>query len=85
MKLKRSPNPMAVGLAASVVTMGLLSILVPAGGVAVAQDQPTGTPVPTETPAATAVPTVEIQSAFALTPGGDLNGDGVINPGDTVT
>lgn len=85
MKRKRSPYGMMIGLAAGLITMVFLSVFMPIGGVAVAQDQPTETPVPTGIPSATPLPTVEIQSVVDLAPDGDLNDDGVVNPGDTVT
>lgn len=85
MKLKRSSYGMITGLLASLLTMVLLNLFVPVGGVAVAQEQPTETPVPTVAPSPTPLASFEIQTTFALTSDGDLNGDGVINPGDTVT
>ncbi len=54
----------------------------------VAQDQPTPTPEPTSTPlppTVTPLPVFQLQATYALLPEGDLNADGMPNPGDTVT
>ena len=82
MRFKRSPDTRLVGLTVGLLAMLLLSFLMPAGDVAIAQDDPTE-PTPTaETPPPTL--TFEIQAAYILAQGGDLNNDGVVNPGDTV-
>jgi len=77
-------------LAASLLTWMFLNWLVPEGGVASAQDQPTPTPIaeeteePIVTATATAVPSLQIRITAELAPDGDLDGDSVIDPGDTL-
>ncbi len=89
--LKRLPRGALFGLLAAILTLLVLNVLQPVGRVAVAQDQATLTPTitPTSTPPAptltpTPVPALQLQVTVELLPDGDLNGDGIINPGDTV-
>jgi hypothetical protein len=87
MGLKRTPRGALVGLAAGLLVLMVLNLLAPTGGVVVAQDQPTPTPEPTSTPlppTATSLPSFQLQATYALLPEGDLNADGIPNPGDTV-
>jgi hypothetical protein len=87
MGLKRTPRGALVGLVAGLLVLVVLNLLAPTGGVVVAQDQPTPTPEPTSTPlppTATPLPTFQLQAAYTLLPEGDLNADGLPNPGDTV-
>jgi hypothetical protein len=86
--LRRGP---VVGLVAGLLTMVLLNLLVPHGGIVTAQDEPTPTPVgvtpvptPTATPSPTPLPSLDIQATAQLTPEGDLDGTGIVNPGDTL-
>lgn len=90
-RLKRLPYGAIVGLIFGILTMFTLNAVFPGGGVVVAQEGPTPTPVvtqepptPTVTLVPTAVPSLQLKTFVQLSPEGDLNGDGVINPGDTV-
>jgi hypothetical protein len=86
MRQSRSTYRVVAGVAAGLLAILLLNLLIPAGGIAAAQDQVTPTPI-AEDQTQTPVPPVafDIQSTVALAPDGDLKSDGVINPGDTVT
>ncbi|MBN1121487.1 MAG: hypothetical protein JXJ17_10440 [Anaerolineae bacterium] len=89
MRIKNFPRGLMIGVAVSALTFLLLNI---GGGldIAVAQDDDDATPVPTETPlptetmTPTPLPTLELSAVTELVPDGDLNGNGMINPGDTV-
>ncbi len=91
MRLKRIPYGAVIGLAVSLLAVAFFNVVAPEGGVVVAQDAPTPTPeggveTPTFTPSPvpTATPAFPLQTFVELPPEGDLNGDGLINPGDTV-
>jgi hypothetical protein len=89
MRIKNFPRGLMIGLGVSALTFLLLNI---GGGMdrVAAQDEgeetpvPTETPLPTETMTPTPLPTLELSAVTELAPGGDLNGNGVANPGDTI-
>ncbi len=88
MRLARTRRGVTVGLLATLVTMALLNLVVPTSRVAEAQDDPTPTPEATQEPTVvepTPLPTLELSLARELLPDGDVDGDGLVDPGDTVT
>lgn len=82
MHLKRTPRALVIGLAAALLTLVTLNMLT--SGVAVAQEEeePTPTPILTATP--TSIPDLQVQASVSFAEDGDLNGDGNVNPGDTI-
>lgn len=91
MRLKRMPYGAVTGLAVGLLVLVVTNLVGIGAHVVVAQDETTPTPAeltptptPTATPVPTALPSLQLQTFVELTPDGDLGGDGVINPGDTV-
>ncbi|MBN1429242.1 MAG: hypothetical protein JXB07_12780 [Anaerolineae bacterium] len=84
MRHKDSRYGVSIGLIAGLLTISLLTLFTPTENKAVAQEDPTEAPPSEEAPTPTPIRMFEIQSTVALTADGDLKGDGIINPGDTV-
>jgi hypothetical protein len=88
MKHRRATQGWLVGLLAGLVALGLLHLLVPGKRIASAQDSATPTAVGTEeaTPGATlaSVPDLLLEVDATIAPAGDLDGDGEIDPGDSL-
>ncbi len=82
MHLKRIPRAPIFGLAAALLTFVTLNMVNP--GVVVAQDEEEPTPTPISTATATAIPDLQVQASVDFAEEGDLNGDGNVNPGDTL-
>ncbi len=99
MKQRRILRGPVVGLATGLLVMVTLNLLVPRSGIANAQDNatptpgapqaedettPTPTPTATSTPSPTPLPSLELRATTELAPAGDLNSDGLVNPGDSM-
>jgi hypothetical protein len=82
MHLKRIPRALVIGLAAALFTLVALNMLT--AGVAVAQEEEEPTPTPILTATATPVPDLIVQASVSFAEDGDLNDDGIVNPGDTM-
>ncbi len=86
MSLSRSPRGAVAGLVAGLLVMFVLNLLIPGNGMVVAQDEtPTETPLPpTSTPTLTPtpLPVFQLQASAVLLPEGDMDANGMINPGD---
>ena len=81
MQAKKLPFGALVGLITSLIMLVVMNLMLLASGVAVAQDDPTPTPLATVPPTATSTPLpgLQLQAFVTLNPDGDLNADGVIN------
>lgn len=87
MRRKSTYRGILFGLIAALMTLGALNLIFPGKGIAEAQDDPTPT-VATEEPTATATqtpaPSIRLEVTAELAPEGDVDKDGVADPGDVI-
>jgi hypothetical protein len=89
MKHRKSRKGWLIGPAVGLVALGLLNLVFPGGNTAEAQDDATPTAVATEEviPAATgtSIPNLRLDVIPSISPEGDLDRDGQVDPGDSIT
>ncbi|NDJ54288.1 MAG: DUF11 domain-containing protein [Chloroflexi bacterium] len=83
MQLKRTPVGAIVGVLTALTVWGLLNLATNAPVIA-QEEEPTPTPLVTQTPAPTQVPTFSVSADVSFAVDGDINDDGLVNPGESL-